>query len=80
MWQAGNTDGYFAVMAHWIKELTPANWKFKNALIGFMQLNNAHNGEQLGQALFKIIQQVGIEHKVNVSETINILPHTHHPP
>jgi hypothetical protein len=34
-WQAGNTDGYFAVMAHWIEEPTPEKWELKSALIGF---------------------------------------------
>ncbi|KAI0273134.1 hypothetical protein BGY98DRAFT_936386 [Russula aff. rugulosa BPL654] len=38
--------------------------ELKSALIAFTRLNNAHNGERLGQALFKIIKQVGIEHKV----------------
>ena len=44
-WKAGNTNGYFAVMAHWIEETTSAKWELKSALIGFMRLNNAHNGE-----------------------------------
>jgi hypothetical protein len=65
-WQAGNTDGYFAVTAHWIKELTLGKWELKSTLIGFTWLNNAHNGEWLGQALFKIVKRVGIEHKVSV--------------
>ena len=65
-WQAGNTDGYFAVTAHWIEEPTPAKWELKSALIGFTRLNNAHNGERLGQALFKIIKRVGIEDKVRL--------------
>jgi hypothetical protein len=65
-WQAGNTDGYFAVTAHWVEEPTPAKWELKNALIGFTQLNNAHNGERLGQALFKIIRRVGVEYKVSL--------------
>ncbi|KAF8230432.1 hypothetical protein L208DRAFT_1183306, partial [Tricholoma matsutake] len=47
-WQAGNADGYFAVTAHWIEELTPGKWELKSTLIGFTQLNNVHNGEQLG--------------------------------
>ena len=42
----------------------PANWELKSALIGFTQLNNAHNGERLGQALFKVIKRVGIEKHV----------------
>jgi len=72
-WQANNTDAYFAVTAHWIEEPTPAKWELKNALIGFTGLNNAHNGERLGQALFKVIKRVGIENKVSVSYIIDAL-------
>jgi hypothetical protein len=53
------------VTVHWIKEPTPAKWELKSALIGFTWLNNAHNSKQLGQALFKIIEHVGLEHKIN---------------
>ncbi|KAG5333907.1 hypothetical protein C0989_004698, partial [Termitomyces sp. Mn162] len=54
-WQAENTDGYFAVTGHWIEETAPMQWKLKSTLVGFTWLCNAHNGEQLGQALFKFI-------------------------
>ena|SRR5580692_7846223 len=64
-WQASNTDGYFAVTGHWIEESTPTQWELKSALIGFVRLSNAHSGERLGQALFKIIKRVGIERKVS---------------
>src|SRR5260221_10820101 len=64
-WQASNTDGYFAVMVYWVQEPMLGKWELKSALIGFTQLNNAHNGEQLGQALFKIVKRLGIEHKVS---------------
>jgi hypothetical protein len=74
-WQAGNTDGYFAVTSHWIDEPSPAKWELKSALIGFTRLNNAHNGERLGQALFKIIKRVEIERKVYPIYTANILSH-----
>jgi hypothetical protein len=63
-WQASNTDGYFAVTAHWIKSSTPTTWELSSALIGFTRLNNAHIGARLGQALFKVIKRAGIEHKV----------------
>ena len=63
-WQAENTHGYFAVTGHWIEETTPTQWELKSGLLSFMQVNNAHNGEWLGQALFKIIKWVGITHKV----------------
>ena len=65
-WQASNTDGYFAVTAHWIEEPTSTKWELKSALIGFTRLNNAHNGERLGQALFKVIERIGIGHKVSL--------------
>jgi hypothetical protein len=64
-WQAENTDSYFAVTGHWIEETTPGLWELKSGLLGFTQINNAHNGERLGQALFKIIKRVGIEQKVS---------------
>ncbi|PSR75311.1 hypothetical protein PHLCEN_2v9174 [Hermanssonia centrifuga] len=63
-WQAGNTDGYFAVTAHWIQELPNREWELRSALIGFTQLNNAHNGPRLGQALFKIVDRLGIADKI----------------
>jgi len=66
-WQASNTDGYFAVTGHWIEvsESTNSQWQLKSALIGFTRVNNAHNGERLGQVLFQIIKRIGIEKKVS---------------
>ena len=64
-WQASNTEGYFAVMGHWIEESIPSHWELKTALLGFIQLNNAHNRKKLGHALYKVVQHVGIEHKVS---------------
>ena len=66
-WQAGNMEGYFAVTGHWIEESTPSHWELKSALLGFTQVNNAHNKKRLGQALFKIVECVGIEHKVSTT-------------
>ena len=67
-WQASNTDGYFAVTGHWIEETTTTNWELKSALLGFIRINNAHSGERLGQALFKVLQRVGIAQKVMVAD------------
>jgi hypothetical protein len=64
-WQASNTDGYFAVTGHWIEEIAVAQWELKSSLLGFARVSNAHNGERLGQVLFKIIKRVGIENKVS---------------
>ena len=65
-WQASNTDGYFAVTGHWVEEITPGDWEIKSGLLGFTRVSNAHNGERLGQALFKVSQRVGIVHKVSI--------------
>ena len=64
-WQASNTDGYFAVTGHWIEESTPGIWRLESALLGFTRLNTAHDGHQLGTAMFKIVDRVGIAHKVS---------------
>ncbi|KAF8422828.1 hypothetical protein L210DRAFT_989776 [Boletus edulis BED1] len=34
------------------------------ALLGFMQMNSAHNGTRLRQVLYKIATQLGIVHKI----------------
>jgi hypothetical protein len=65
-WQASNTDGYFVVTGHWVEEPTPAQWEHKTAILGFTKVNNAHNGQRLGQALFKICRRVGILTKVRM--------------
>lgn len=77
-WQAGNTDGYFAVTGHWIEETTATQWELKSGLIGFTRVSNAHNGERLGQALFKIFKHVGIEHKVSASYNVQVRSHLYH--
>jgi hypothetical protein len=64
-WQASNTDRYFAVTGHWIEEPRPGIWELRSAVLGFTQLNHAHNGQRLGGgALFKIVNRLGIAHKV----------------
>lgn len=64
-WQADNTDGYFAVTGHWIEEHTVGEWTEEHALLGFTQLNMAHNGTRLGQALYKVCNHLGVIHKVS---------------
>lgn len=62
-WQASNANGYFAVTGHWIEEVSPNKWELKHALLGFTQMNTAHDGVRLGQALYKICDRLGIVHK-----------------
>ena len=64
-WQAGNADAYFAVTGHWIEEQAPGEWTIEQALLGFVQMNMAHNGVQLGQALYKVCNRLQIVHKVS---------------
>lgn len=65
-WQASNSDSYFAVTGHWIEETAPGVWKMQSGLLGFVRMNCAHTGEQLGCALFKVTERVGITHKVSI--------------
>ena len=63
-WQASNANAYFAVTSHWIEEATPGEWTVKQVLLGFVQMNTAHNGARLGQALYKVCNCVQIVFKV----------------
>ena len=49
---------------HWIEEAQPEEWVEQEALFGFTQMNTAHNGVRLGQALYKVCARLGIVHKV----------------
>ncbi|KAJ3527051.1 hypothetical protein NMY22_g9922 [Coprinellus aureogranulatus] len=63
-WQAGNRDAYFAVTGHWVEEVKPSDWQLKSALLGFTQMNSAHNGARLGRALYDIAKRYRIQHKI----------------
>ena len=74
--QASNINGYFAVTGSWVEEGLQNTWKVQMALLGFVQLNNVHNGQWLGQALFKVVQWMGITHKESqtfISVTIMLI-------
>ena len=68
--------GFFAVTGHWIEERTLGLWELKSSLLGFTQVNNAHNGERLGQALFKIIKRLGIAEKVQQINVMSLMTHS----
>ena len=55
VWQADNTDAYFAVTGHWIEERAPGEWTLKHMLLEFTQMNCLHSGTHLGQMLYKIL-------------------------
>ena len=66
-WQASNADAYFAVTCHWIEESAPGEWTIGQVLLGFIQMNTAHNGARLGQALYKVCNRVQIVSKVSTN-------------
>lgn len=55
---------YFAVTVHWVEELKDGSWQLKNALAGFVRMQQAHTGIRMGQVLFKVMQRIGIAEKV----------------
>jgi hypothetical protein len=59
-------DSYFAVTGHWVEEHAPGEWNLEHALLGFAQMNCAHNGSRLGQVLYKVCNQLQIVHKVSI--------------
>jgi hypothetical protein len=63
-WSASNGDGYYVVMAHWIEE-NEGKWALKMSVLGFLRMMKSHTGKRMGQALFKVCEQVGIEKKVH---------------
>jgi hypothetical protein len=60
-----STDSYFAVTGHWIEEHAPGEWTLEHALLGFAQMNCAHNRGRLGQVLYKICSRLEVVHKVS---------------
>ena len=62
----------FAVTGHWIEEVASSEWNEEEALFGFTQMNTAHNGARLGQALYKICNQLSIIDKVIFSLFLRI--------
>jgi hypothetical protein len=60
-------DAYFAVTGHWMEECVPAEWSLEQVLLGFVQMNTAHNSVCLGQALFKVCNCLEIVPKVSAN-------------
>ena len=55
-----------AVTAHWMARGKTDRLELCSALIAFREVDGCHSGDNLGQYLFDIIQNVGIAHKVRV--------------
>jgi hypothetical protein len=57
-------DGYFAVTGHWTEVVGAHEWELKSTLLDFTKVNNSHNGQHLGGALFQILDHIGIACKI----------------
>ncbi|KAF5309489.1 hypothetical protein D9619_012496 [Psilocybe cf. subviscida] len=62
-WQASNADAYLACTGHWIENVN-GKWVLQSALLGFTQMNSAHDGVRLGRALYRIVVRLKIAHKI----------------
>ena len=52
------------------------HWEEQSALLGFVRMNNAHNGHCLEMALFKVCDHLGIAHKIWWVTCNNVLNNT----
>ena len=66
MWSDSNQQSYMAVTAHWMAKGSSSRLELCSALIAFREVEGSHSGENLGQVLFDIVQDIGIAHKVCV--------------
>lgn len=65
-WQAGTADAFFAVTGHWLEKMPDRKMEECSALLGFTQINTAHDGVRLGWALYKIVRRLGFGNKVDL--------------
>ncbi len=64
MWSDPNRQSFMAVTAHWMAKGSSNQLELRSTLIAFQGVDGCHTGDNLGQILFDIIQDVGIAHKV----------------
>jgi hypothetical protein len=64
MWSDPNRQSFMAITAHWMAKGSSNQLELCSALIAFRGVDGCHTGDNLGQILFDIIQDVGIAHKV----------------
>lgn len=60
-----NLEGYMGVTAHFCAQDSHGNLVIRSHLIGFRKLEGSHNGVNMARELLKVIDEVGISHKVS---------------
>jgi len=64
MWSDLNRRSFMAVTAHWMAKGRSNHLELRSALVAFQEVNGSHSGDNMGQVLFDIIQDIGIAHRV----------------
>jgi len=72
LWSDLNQRSFMAVTAHWMARGSSNQLDLCSALIAFREVDGSHTGDNLGQILFDIIQDIGIVHKVCVHHTFTL--------
>lgn len=52
-----------------MEDKADGGWELKSSLAGFVNVAEAHTGVRLGQAMYKVLQRIGIAHKVCSSQS-----------
>jgi len=66
LWSDPNQRSFMAVTAHWMAKGRTNQLELRSALVAFREVDGSHTGDNLGQVLFDIIQDIGITHKVRM--------------
>jgi len=66
LWSDPNQWSFMAVPAHWMAKGRTNQLELRSALVAFREVDGSHTGDNLGQVLFDIIQDIRITHKVRM--------------
>lgn len=68
LWSDPNLDSYMAVTAHYMSRArTDGQLEYRCGLIAFKYIEGAHSGVNLAMHFFKLIDSLGVAHKVCTS-------------
>ena len=76
MWSDLNQWSFMAVIAHWMAKGGSKQLELCSGLIVFWEVDENHSGNNLGQGLFNIIQDIRIAHTVCIYHTFTQEKHT----
>jgi hypothetical protein len=66
-WSDSDLKPYLCVTAHWVgREKTTKRLILRSALIAFHRIVGRHDGENMAQALLRILDRAGVTQKVHM--------------